>query len=166
MLFLQNYRLNLINMYELEHVEASQRRLIYILRLLKKDQRREEIYQEVQEDPACRKLNRETGRAMAVLLRDEKLGQYIEERKEKGETFSMCKALDDMSGPMQRIRPLTLTQELAQEIRLRDLLPRVLHDEIFRIPGSQDQPPQPVQRASFNTDLRPGDLRDRLAFSF
>ncbi len=94
--FLQNYRLNLINMYELEHVEACQSQLKYILRLLKKDQSREEIYREVRKDPAYKELDKETGRAMAVLLRDEKLIQYIEEQKEEGETFSMCKALDDM----------------------------------------------------------------------
>ncbi|MCC8128322.1 MAG: hypothetical protein LIO51_00050, partial [Clostridiales bacterium] len=47
-------------------------------------------------DPAYRELDRETGKAIATLLRDEKLVQYIEKQKEEGETFSMCKALDDM----------------------------------------------------------------------
>ncbi|MCD8362194.1 MAG: Rpn family recombination-promoting nuclease/putative transposase [Lachnospiraceae bacterium] len=95
--FLQNYRLNLINMYDLEHVEMCQSQLKYLLQLLKKDQNKEEIYQEVQGNPAYQKLDQETGRMMAVLLRDEKLEKYIEEQQEEGdETFNMCKALDDM----------------------------------------------------------------------
>ncbi|MCD8361652.1 MAG: hypothetical protein LUC98_01615 [Lachnospiraceae bacterium] len=96
--FLQNYRLNLINMYELEHIESCQSPLKYALRLLQKDQNREAIYQEVQENPAYRKLDQETGRMMAVLLRDKKLEQYIEKQQkdERKETFNMCKALDDM----------------------------------------------------------------------
>ncbi len=96
--FLQNYRLNLINMYELEHIDSCQSQLKYALLLLQKDQSREAIYREVQENPAYRELDQETGRMMAVLLRDEKLEQYIEEQQEdeRKETFNMCKALDDM----------------------------------------------------------------------
>ncbi|MCD7817484.1 MAG: hypothetical protein LUH07_00295 [Lachnospiraceae bacterium] len=94
--FLQNYRLNLINMYDLENVDACQSQLKYVLRLLQKDQSREAIYREVQENPAYRELDEDTGKVMAILLRDKKLKQYIEGRKKEGETFSMCKALDDM----------------------------------------------------------------------
>ncbi|MCD8195641.1 MAG: hypothetical protein LUE24_00470 [Lachnospiraceae bacterium] len=95
--FLQNCRLNLINMYDLQNVDTCRSQLKYVLRLLKKDQNREALYREVQEDPVYRNLKPETGRMMAVLLRDDALQQYIEDREEDGkETFNMCKALDDM----------------------------------------------------------------------
>ncbi|MCD8363037.1 MAG: hypothetical protein LUC98_08775, partial [Lachnospiraceae bacterium] len=67
------------------------------LRLLQKDQNRAALYQEVQEEPAYKRLDQETGRMIAVLLRDDALQQYIEDQEEDGkETFNMCKALDDM----------------------------------------------------------------------
>ncbi|MCD8363419.1 MAG: hypothetical protein LUC98_10795, partial [Lachnospiraceae bacterium] len=67
------------------------------LRLLQKDQNRAALYQEVQKEPAYKRLDQETGRMIAVLLRDDALQQYIEDQGEDGkETFNMCKALDDM----------------------------------------------------------------------
>ncbi|MCC8163117.1 MAG: hypothetical protein LIO86_08135 [Lachnospiraceae bacterium] len=95
--FLQNYSLNLINMYDLKNVDACRSPLKYILRLLQKDQDKAALYQEVQEEPAYKRLDQETGRMIAVLLRDDALQQYIENREEDGkEAFNMCKALDDM----------------------------------------------------------------------
>ncbi|MCC8162020.1 MAG: hypothetical protein LIO86_02340 [Lachnospiraceae bacterium] len=128
--FTKNDRLNLINMYELEHIESCRSQLKYALRLLQKDQNREAIYQEVQENPAYRELDQETGKMMAILLRDEKLEQYIEEQQEdeRKETFNMCKALDDMrQEAMERgegkgeDRFARLTNFLLTDERLEDL---------------------------------------------
>lgn len=95
--FLQNYRLNLINMYDLKHADACRSQLKYVLRLLQRDQSREAVYREIQENPEYGELDEETGRVMAVLLGDKELEHCIKEQKEDGKgTFNMCKALDDM----------------------------------------------------------------------
>lgn len=95
--FLQNYRLNLINMYELQGEDSCAGQLKYILRLLRMDQDKKAIYTEVTANPEYRNLKPETGSVLAVLLGSEKIRRSVEEQwKKKGETFDMCKALDDL----------------------------------------------------------------------
>lgn len=93
--FLQNYKLNLINMYKLKDSDACEGQLKYILRLLKLDGDKKAIYEEVKEHPEYEKLKRETGHVLSALLGDERIEQCMESQKEK-EGFNMCKALDDL----------------------------------------------------------------------
>ncbi len=94
--FLQDYHLNLINMYDLENVESCQGQLKYVLKLLQRDTDRQSLYDEVQSNPEYERLDAETGKLLSVLLGDEELQQRIEENNEKGGTLNMCKALDDL----------------------------------------------------------------------
>lgn len=95
--FLQDYRLNLFNMYELPENENCKGQLKYILRLLQLDQDKKAIYAEVSKNPEYKNLRLDTGDVLAALLGSEKIKKCVEEqRKRKGETFDMCKALDDL----------------------------------------------------------------------
>lgn len=93
--FLNDYKVNLINMYDLEGLENCRGQLKYVLKLLKLDQDKKAIYEEVAANPEYRKLNLQTGRVLAVFLGSEKIRKYVEKNKEKG-AFDMCKALDDL----------------------------------------------------------------------
>lgn len=95
--FLQNFRLNLFNIYELQENENCRGQLKYVLRLLKLDQNKRALYAEISENPEYKKLKLDTGNVLAALLGSEKIKKCVEEqRKKKGVTFDMCKALDDL----------------------------------------------------------------------
>ena len=72
--YLQNYKLNLVNMYDLENLESCESQLKHVLKLLKMDQDREAIYREVVQNPEYENLHEETGRVIATLLGDKELG--------------------------------------------------------------------------------------------
>lgn len=94
--FLQDYKLNLINMYELKNTEACESQLKYILKLLQLDNDREAMYTEAASDPAYEELSVDTGRVISVLLGNSKLQTCMEKQDTKGGTVNMCKALDDL----------------------------------------------------------------------
>lgn len=84
-------------MYELSENETCKGQLKYILRLLKLDQDKKAIYAEVSKNPGYKNLKLDTGDVPAALLGSEKIKKCVEEqRKKKGETFDVCKALDDL----------------------------------------------------------------------
>ncbi len=93
--FLKDYQMNLINMYELMGEDCCRSQLKHILKLLRMDQNKEEMYREVFCNPEYRHLKQETGRVLASLLGSRKLERYAAALEEK-EEFNMCKALDDL----------------------------------------------------------------------
>ena len=100
--FLQDYRLNLINMYELSGLESCDGQLKHVLKLLQLDQDKNAIYTEVSENPEYRSLKPETGKVIAALLGNERVSWSVEEQlKKKGDTVNMCKALDDLCADME-----------------------------------------------------------------
>ncbi len=100
--FLQNYRLNLVNMYELQELESCDGQLKHVLKLLQLDQDKKAIYTEISENPEYKSLKPETGKVIAALLGNERVSFSIEEQlKKKGDTVNMCKALDDLCVDME-----------------------------------------------------------------
>lgn len=100
--FLQDYKLNLINMYELQELESCDGQLKHVLKLLQLDQNKKAIYTEISENPEYKSLKPETGKVIAALLGNERISSCIEEQlKGKGDTVNMCKALDDLCADME-----------------------------------------------------------------
>ena len=101
--FVQDYKLNLINMYELQGLDACNGQLKYVLKLLQFDQDKNKIYQEITANSGYEHLKPETGKVIAALLGNEKISQHIEDQlKKKGDHVNMCKALDDLCMDMER----------------------------------------------------------------
>lgn len=94
--FLQEYHLNLINMYELEGADTCDSQLKYVLKLLQFDGDRERMYLEVAQNSEYEQLNPQTGKVIGTLLGDDKIWELADDKNEKGETFNMCKALEDL----------------------------------------------------------------------
>ena len=100
--FLQNYRLNLVNMYELLELEVCDGQLKHVLKLLQLDQDKKAIYAEIVENSEYTNLKPETGKVIAALLGNERVSLSIEEQiKKKGGSVNMCKALDDLCADME-----------------------------------------------------------------
>ena len=129
--FLNDYKVNLINMYDLKNLEKCEGQLKYVLKLLQLDQDKKAIYEEVEGNPEYRNLNLDTGRVLAALLGSEKIKKCVEMNKTK-EVFDMCKALEDlwkdaeqqgMGRGLQQgaTRVNLLNQRLIHENRYQDL---------------------------------------------
>lgn len=126
--FLQDYKLNLINMYDLKNTESCDSQLKYILKLLQLDNDRKAMYEEILSDPTYQKLAQDTGKVISTLLGDKKLGKCIEKLSLKGGTVNMCKALDDLwkDAETQGLKKgencfVQLTEYLLGDARLEDL---------------------------------------------
>ncbi len=94
--FLQDYKLNLVNMYELTGADTCESQLKYVLKILQSDKNKELLYQEVTENPEYQVLSPEAGKVIGILLGDDKLRELAEAQQKKGEVFNMCQALDDL----------------------------------------------------------------------
>lgn len=94
--FLQNYKLNLVNMYELKDNGICKGQLKYILRLLHLDKDKKAMYEEVKSDPGYKKLKPETGKVLSALLGSREIGRRIELQKQQEGEIDMCKALEDL----------------------------------------------------------------------
>lgn len=126
--FLQNYKLNLINMYDLKNTDSCDSQLKYILKLLQLDNDKKAMYEEITQDSAYRQLHPDTGKVLSVLLGNKKLETYIEEQCTKGGTVNMCKALDDLWKDAETFGEkkgelcfARLTECLLSDARLEDL---------------------------------------------
>lgn len=136
--FLQDYKLNLVNMYDLKDTRPCNSQLKYILRLLQLDDNREAMYEEIRSDSAYRQLQPDTGKVISALLGDEKLRKCINEQNIEGGTINMCKALDDMWKDAET-RGLKkgenyfarLTEHLLTDARLEDLK-KAIENPVFR----------------------------------
>lgn len=94
--FLQDYKLNLINMYDLKNTEACDSQLKYVLKLLQMDDDKKAMYEEAASNSEYGGLKADTGRVIAALLGDKDLQMYMEKQSTEGGTVGMCKALDDL----------------------------------------------------------------------
>lgn len=94
--FLQDYHLNLINMYELQNLDACESQLKYVLKLIKLDQDKAALYREITENSDYKNLTPETGRVLGTLMGDQRISQKVEEQMMKGENANMCKALEEL----------------------------------------------------------------------
>lgn len=94
--FLQDYKLNLVNMYELNGADTCESQLKYVLKILQLDKSKQLLYQELAENPEYQRLSPETGKVIGILLGDNKIHELAEIQQQKGEVFNMCQALDDL----------------------------------------------------------------------
>lgn len=94
--FLQNYKLNLINMYDLEDHGICEGQLKYILRLLHLDKDKKAMYDEVKSNPGYKRLKPETGQVLFALLGSREIERQIELQKTGEGEIDMCKALEDL----------------------------------------------------------------------
>ncbi|MBS6398225.1 MAG: hypothetical protein KH452_13935 [Clostridiales bacterium] len=95
--YVQDYKLNLVNMYDLEHAESCEGQLKYVLKLLQLDQDKRAICEEISGNSEYRNLRPETGKVISVLLGSSKIEEYMKEQYDKeGGSADMCKALEDL----------------------------------------------------------------------
>lgn len=92
--FLQDYKINLINMYDLQNLDSCQGQLRQVLKLLQLDQDKQAICEEILDhSKEYENLKPETGKVIAALLGSEKVYACIEEQlKTKGDAVNMCEA--------------------------------------------------------------------------
>lgn len=100
--YIQEYKLNMINMYELQGTDACKGQLKYVLRLLQLDNDKKEIYKEIRTNEEYERLKPETGKVISALLGNSKISQYVDEQiAKKGEHVDMCKALEELCADME-----------------------------------------------------------------
>lgn len=76
--FLQDYRINLVNMYDLKDSGCCRGQLKYVLKLLQLDGDRAAMRREVSANSEYANLKYDTGLVLSALLGDDKLREYVE----------------------------------------------------------------------------------------
>lgn len=94
--YTSNYRINLLDMANFNHIENFKTDLHMVLGMLKYRQNKEELVSYINENSLFfESVEVDTFNAMVAMMKMEQVGEYITDLK-KGENVDMCKAINDL----------------------------------------------------------------------
>lgn len=95
--YIPNYRINLISIREMEHLESFQSSLQYVFGMLKYSLDKDDLYHYIQEHrDQIKQMDEDSIMAALSLLGEKKRVLAAMENQMKKEEFDMCQAIDDL----------------------------------------------------------------------